>query len=253
MVPGSTFRYGSHFWRVTRRPRLSSKQPIEAAATPLPSEETTPPVTNIYFGPVRKALEILRESRRTSHYEQKPTGCQITFSNCRYLKACPKIGANVEQILRFAQDDNNSFGALAAKLLRLRASCQEFFHSFHIRWHVHANGVILGFNDRDVKAIFKPAELLELFDALKFTRRERWELQQCVAAEGIQTKVLPMARRCCLAGFAHPGDWRAREIKRVAVEVADDLHDIGIHNIVRMGNSGARSGDLSRRVFVHGW
>src|ERR1700690_3433149 len=87
MVPGSTFRYGSHFWRVTRRPRLSSKQPIEAAATPLPSEETTPPVTNIYFGPVRKALEILRESRRTLHYGQKPSECQITFSNCRYLGA----------------------------------------------------------------------------------------------------------------------------------------------------------------------
>src|ERR1700730_10985571 len=52
IVPGSTFRYGSHFWRVTRRPRLSSRQPIDAAATPLPREETTPPVTNIYFGPI---------------------------------------------------------------------------------------------------------------------------------------------------------------------------------------------------------
>src|ERR1700730_2849959 len=50
IVPGSTFRYGSHFWRVTRRPRLSSRQPIDAAATPLPREETTPPVTKIYFG-----------------------------------------------------------------------------------------------------------------------------------------------------------------------------------------------------------
>src|SRR5580704_13682379 len=53
MVPGSTFRYGSHFWRVTRSPRLSRRQPIEAAATPLPSEETTPPVTKIYFGVIR--------------------------------------------------------------------------------------------------------------------------------------------------------------------------------------------------------
>src|ERR1700730_2277499 len=53
IVPGSTFRYGSHFWRVTRRPRFSSRQPIDAAATPLPREETTPPVTKIYFGPIR--------------------------------------------------------------------------------------------------------------------------------------------------------------------------------------------------------
>src|ERR1700722_4498544 len=85
MVPGSTFRYGSHFWRVTRRPRLSSKQPIEAAATPLPRDETKPPVTNIYFGPVRKALEILRESRRTTHYGQKPVKSQITILNRKYF------------------------------------------------------------------------------------------------------------------------------------------------------------------------
>src|SRR5580658_720091 len=58
MVPGSTLRYGSHFWRVTLRPRLSSRQPIEAAATPFPREETTPPVTKMYFGPVRKAPEF---------------------------------------------------------------------------------------------------------------------------------------------------------------------------------------------------
>src|SRR5215467_2770581 len=53
MVPGSTFRYGSHFCRVTLKPRLSRRQPMEEAATPLPSEETTPPVTNIYFGAIR--------------------------------------------------------------------------------------------------------------------------------------------------------------------------------------------------------
>ena len=28
---------------------------MEEAATPLPSEETTPPVTNIYFGAIRVA------------------------------------------------------------------------------------------------------------------------------------------------------------------------------------------------------
>ena len=30
-------------------PRASSRQPIEAAARPLPSEDTTPPVTKMYF------------------------------------------------------------------------------------------------------------------------------------------------------------------------------------------------------------
>src|ERR1700677_5031143 len=52
MVPGSTFRYGSNFIRLTLIPRASSKQPIEAAASPLPSEDTTPPVTKMYFADI---------------------------------------------------------------------------------------------------------------------------------------------------------------------------------------------------------
>src|SRR4029077_11156413 len=60
MVPGSTLRYGSHFCKVTLKPRLSRRQPIEEAATPLPSEETTPPVTNIYFGAIREVRAALR-------------------------------------------------------------------------------------------------------------------------------------------------------------------------------------------------
>src|ERR1700683_2911183 len=34
---------------LTRSPRLSSRQPIEAAARPLPKLDTTPPVTKTYF------------------------------------------------------------------------------------------------------------------------------------------------------------------------------------------------------------
>src|SRR6267154_6622168 len=49
IVPGSTFRYGSNFCSVTRSPRLSSRHPIDAAAMPLPRDETTPPVTNMYL------------------------------------------------------------------------------------------------------------------------------------------------------------------------------------------------------------
>src|SRR5689334_5121438 len=60
IVPGSTFRYGSHFCRVTLKPRLSRRQPMEEAATPLPSEETTPPVTNIYFGAIRVVRRVQR-------------------------------------------------------------------------------------------------------------------------------------------------------------------------------------------------
>src|SRR5712692_10525082 len=41
--------YGSIFWHVTRKPRASRRHPIEAAASPLPSDDTTPPVTKMYF------------------------------------------------------------------------------------------------------------------------------------------------------------------------------------------------------------
>ena len=54
MVPGSTLMYGSNFWMATERPRATSSCPIEAAAIPLPSEDTTPPVTKMKR--VREAL-----------------------------------------------------------------------------------------------------------------------------------------------------------------------------------------------------
>src|SRR6202167_6843497 len=64
MVPGSTFRYGSNFCRVTRKPRLSRRIPMEAAAMPFPSDDTTPPVTNTYlaiwFRKLHRSLEQLR-------------------------------------------------------------------------------------------------------------------------------------------------------------------------------------------------
>src|ERR1700735_430915 len=35
-----------------RRPRASSRQPIDAAAKPLPNDDTTPPVTKMYFADI---------------------------------------------------------------------------------------------------------------------------------------------------------------------------------------------------------
>src|SRR5689334_23551115 len=42
--------YGSSLMSATRRPRLSSKHPIDDAARPFPRLETTPPVTKMYLG-----------------------------------------------------------------------------------------------------------------------------------------------------------------------------------------------------------
>src|SRR5205823_14939044 len=49
MVPGSTLMYGSSLSIVTLRPRDSRIAAREAAAIPLPREETTPPVTKTYL------------------------------------------------------------------------------------------------------------------------------------------------------------------------------------------------------------
>jgi hypothetical protein len=42
--------YGSNFCRPTVRPRATSSRPIEAAAMPFPSDETTPPVMKMNRG-----------------------------------------------------------------------------------------------------------------------------------------------------------------------------------------------------------
>jgi hypothetical protein len=42
----------------TRKPRLSSKQPIDAAARPLPKLDTTPPVTKTYFADIAATSEL---------------------------------------------------------------------------------------------------------------------------------------------------------------------------------------------------
>src|ERR1700712_5085830 len=61
MVPGSTLRYGSSLMRVTLRPRDSRIAAREAAAMPLPSEDTTPPVTKTNL--VMSMGFLLREPR----------------------------------------------------------------------------------------------------------------------------------------------------------------------------------------------
>ena len=48
---------------------------MEEAATPLPSEETTPPVTNIYFGAIRIARVVTR----------------FTTPDCSYLSGKPVV------------------------------------------------------------------------------------------------------------------------------------------------------------------
>src|SRR4029453_1638367 len=70
MVPGSTLMYGSILTSVTRRPRASRSAPIDAEATPLPSDDTTPPVTKMNF--VFDPLFVMHTPRRTDPRDRAP-------------------------------------------------------------------------------------------------------------------------------------------------------------------------------------
>src|ERR1700722_7279085 len=98
MVPGSTLRYGSHFCRVTLKPRLSRRQPIEEAATPFPSEETTPPVTKIYFGAILSSPWLAwvvqltgpvnpPQEGRTNNYGRNSRNCQCNSTEASNQKS----------------------------------------------------------------------------------------------------------------------------------------------------------------------
>src|SRR6185503_12227595 len=54
--------YGSSFMCVTPRPRASISAPMDADVSPLPIDETTPPVTNTNF--VRRSAEDISEDFR---------------------------------------------------------------------------------------------------------------------------------------------------------------------------------------------
>jgi len=60
---------------------------MEAAARPLPREETTPPVTKMYLGPVVVSGSVPQVKCGTSHYLQNALSCQIllrqTFHGAR--------------------------------------------------------------------------------------------------------------------------------------------------------------------------
>src|SRR5579864_2644542 len=75
MVPGSTLRYGSNFCSVTRSPRLSSRHPMDAAAMPLPRDETTPPVTKMYL-----AIGISLVSLRQRRFKQRRHSFEVLRS-----------------------------------------------------------------------------------------------------------------------------------------------------------------------------
>ena len=82
---------------------------MEEAATPLPSEETTPPVTNIYFGAIRIARAVTRSTAPDfSYLSGKPitAGHRIAYKQlwlCPALLSIPTICASVCKFFLAAQ------------------------------------------------------------------------------------------------------------------------------------------------------
>src|SRR5687767_5476333 len=95
MVPGSTLRHGSSLMVQTLAPRPLSTAPIEAVGMPLPTDETTPPVTNIYSGitpfPPPYARRYHGIARRLTHTEHDQTH-RVTKVTCLDVQLLFRLG-----------------------------------------------------------------------------------------------------------------------------------------------------------------
>lgn len=90
---------------------------MEEAATPLPSEETTPPVTNIYFG----AIRIVHMATRPPHWT-------ALTSQARPTK--PYTGLTYKQL--WASRDILSIATLRGHVSKFSIAAQ-LFHSSRVR------------------------------------------------------------------------------------------------------------------------
>ena len=70
---------------------------MEEAATPLPREETTPPVTNIYFGAIRVAQAVTTPALSCSYLSGLPSRAghrfQICFTNLSTMTTYTQLWA----------------------------------------------------------------------------------------------------------------------------------------------------------------
>ena len=95
-------------------------------------------------------------------------------------------------------------------------------------------------------------QLLQRFDAFERRRRQLRVGAQEARAVGIKSH-MTIRRHCRRQGgfFADPrkmiariGNWRPRKIHSIAISLADDLDDIGIEEIGRLGDRVRDGGDI---------
>src|SRR5216684_4040422 len=146
-----------------------------AAARPLPSEDTTPPVMKMYFGVRSMILVPVRPKADTTYA-------------CRGVRLQPDL------------------------LTRCRG-CQQSTHLLQVLRRVDFERFVTRFDGFDADPVLERAQLLEGLGALQRRRLERRQHQQGAAAIRVETD-MSIERGPSAPGVPDVGDGGAREIQR---------------------------------------
>src|SRR5215510_6244072 len=97
MVPGSTLMYGSSLTIATLSPRASRIAPSDAEAMPLPSEDTTPPVTN--------TKQVIAEPPSPPKQEEfrKKIGRAKAGRSCQLRRSLAPLAANFRREIKIPE------------------------------------------------------------------------------------------------------------------------------------------------------
>jgi hypothetical protein len=106
---------------------------MEAAATPLPREDTTPPVTKMYFGAVLKGAFESPECLGTNNYAHERGVCQIANRDAR------NFIFNAERI------------AFTSLLRR-----QPLLDLFNVGRDIHSDRVVIRFHHANLESVLQP-------------------------------------------------------------------------------------------------
>src|SRR3954454_985582 len=188
--------YGSNFWIVMRKPRASSSAPMEAAAMPLPSPETTPPVTTMYLVLIGHASGWLREfgaetAARFGLLAGGESGAGCGEEACACEHAAHERSPRLLFFSQFMFDARNILGAIDAEV----GPC--------------------GLNDSDFKAVLQRPQLFQRFGQFERRRRERGEGFQDIGLIAVHPD-MPLRAR----------ERRTREVKRITGECGYDFDDV---------------------------
>lgn len=145
-------------------------------------------------------------------------------------------------------EENSRLADCCRAALRL----EELFHAGYVFGYVDADRIVLDFGDTNFPAIFEPAQLFELLDALQLALRQGGVFEQGVAAESVQAQVFEMAGLDADGSVTNPGDGGAGEIKGVFVKIEDNFANVGVHDVGGSLDGGGDGGDGGLGFFEEG-